>query len=96
MSVHSLEHRGVAHEICQYPGSKLTFRGPARSLQQDFIACLGGTETFGRFVSYPYPQLLENSLGTQCVNLGWPNAGIDVLVHDKVLHDVAQRAQLVV
>lgn len=96
MSVHSLEHRGAAYEMCQYPGSKLTFRGPAKNLRRDFIACLGGTETFGRFVSYPFPHLLENSLGMPCVNLGWPNAGIDVLTHDKVLHDVAGRAQLVV
>ncbi|WP_338549124.1 DUF6473 family protein [Roseovarius phycicola] len=96
MSVHSLEHRGTAYATCQYPGSKLTFRGPPQNLRRDFIACLGGTETFGRFVSYPFPQLLENSLGIPCVNLGWPNVGIDVLLRDKVLLDVAHRAQAVV
>lgn len=96
MSVQSFERRGLAHDLCRYPGSKLTFRGPAKNLRRDFIACLGGTETFGRFVTHPFPQLLENNLGVPCVNLGWPNAGVDVLLNDAGLLDVAQRAQLVV
>ncbi|GAB4293521.1 MAG: DUF6473 family protein [Roseovarius sp.] len=70
------------------------FRGPHRRLEGEFIACLGGTETFGKFVSCPYPDLLEEQTAITCVNFGWPNAGIDVFAHDRALLDCAGRARL--
>lgn len=81
---------------CRYDGSRLLFRGPRRTLEGDFVACLGGTETFGKFVSNPYPDLLEGMTGTPCVNFGWPNAGVDVFAKDGALLDCAGRARLCV
>ncbi len=81
---------------CRYDGSKLLLRGPRRDLNGDYVACLGGTETFARFVARPYPDLLEEALGVTCVNFGWPNAGIDVFRSDAALMDCASRARLCV
>lgn len=81
---------------CRYDGSRLLFRGPRRTLEGDFVACLGGTETFGKFISNPYPDLLEGMTGTPCVNFGWPNAGVDVFAKDRALLDCASRARLCV
>ena len=81
---------------CRYPGSKLRFRGPARCVEGDYVAMLGGTETFGKFIPVPFPELVERRLGLACVNLGWPNAGLDVLLHDDGLVRIARDARAVV
>lgn len=60
------------------------------------MACLGGTETFGKFIPHPFPDLLERIIGVTCVNFGWPNAGIDVFAGDRALLDCAGRARLCV
>src|SRR6056297_2682323 len=80
----------------RYAGSRLVFRGPRRSLAGAYVACLGGTETCGSFVDRPWPALLEQDLGTPCVNLGLPNAGPDVLAGDPGLLRMARRARAVV
>ncbi len=82
------------YDLCRYDGSKLEFRGPVRSLDADFVAFLGGTETFGKFIPMPYPDLVEHATGMTCVNFGWPNAGLDVFAHDAALLDCAARARL--
>ncbi len=81
---------------CTYDGSRLLFRGPRRALDGDFVACLGGTETFGKFIDHPFPDLLEEKTGVTCVNFGWPNAGIDVFAGDRALLDCASRSRLCV
>lgn len=83
-------------EQCRYDGSRLLLRGPRRDLDDAFVACLGGTETFARFIAEPYPDLLEAALGQTCVNFGWPNAGIDVFRSDPALIDCASRARVCV
>ncbi|MFB9148360.1 DUF6473 family protein [Roseovarius ramblicola] len=80
----------------RYAGSRLVFRGPRRSLAGGYVACLGGTGTYGTFVARPWPALLEADLGTACVNLGVPNAGPDVLAGDRGLRQMAQGARAVV
>lgn len=85
-----------AMDQCRYDGSRLLLRGPKRDLDNPFVACLGGTDTFARFIEMPYPDLLEKALGLTCVNFGWPNAGIDVFRGDAALLDCASRARLCV
>ena len=36
---------------------KLLFRGPKRDLDQPFVAFLGGTNTYGKFIERPFPDL---------------------------------------
>lgn len=78
---------------CRYDGSKLLFRGPVRDLANPYLACIGGTETFGRFVPVPFPERLESRLGMACVNLGSAHAGLEALSGDRALADLAARAE---
>lgn len=80
----------------RYGTSKLTFRGPARDLSAAYIACLGGTETHGKFIDRPWPAILEDGLSLTCANFGWPNAGPDVILNDAGLLDLATGARAVV
>lgn len=81
---------------CRYGTSKLQFRGPRRRLSGRYVAFLGGTETYGKFIPRPFPALVEARTGVKCVNLGWPNAGIDVFLHDPDILATAARAQVTV
>lgn len=84
------------YQPCRYANSKLMFRGPQRNLQEPYIAFLGGTKTYGRFIERPFPVLVEECLGTPCVNFGLPNAGIDAFTLDRFVMDAAARADAVV
>lgn len=84
------------YEPCHYGTSKIPFRGPKRGLVQPFIACVGGSETYGRYVPDPFPALLEARLGLPVVNLGWMNAGIDVFMHDPAVVEICRKAELCV
>lgn len=78
---------------CRYGTSKLRFRGPKRSLDAPYVACMGGTETYGRFVSKPFPALLEQRMGGPCVNFGSINSGLDSILNDAELMRLAQGAE---
>ena len=78
---------------CKYGSSKLTFRGPARSTVGDYLVTLGGTETFGKFVEAPFPQLLERRLGLPVVNLGCMNAGPDLYTNEPGILAIASSAR---
>lgn len=83
--------------MCRYRGSKLQFRGPKRRPEgRNWVAFLGGTETFGKFIPRPFPVQVEAAVGRMCVNLGWSNAGPDVLLRDPGLLPLAGRAGAVV
>lgn len=81
---------------CRYGKSRLVFRGPRRRLQGDYVAIFGGTETYGKFIERPFPDLVEDRVGAVCVNFGCVNAGIDAFVHDTELMDAANRARVTV
>lgn len=85
MAYESLGKGSLDYSPCCYKTSKILFRGPRRDLNAPYVAALGGTETYGRFTKYPYPDLLEASLGRVVVNFGCPNAGLDVFLHDPAL-----------
>ena len=70
---------------CSYAASRLTFRGPRADLREPFVACLGGTETYGKFIPTPYPDLLEEMLDVQVANFGCMNAGPEVFVQERGL-----------
>ena len=81
---------------CRYGTSRVMFRGPARALESPYVAVLGGTETYGKFVPDPYPAVMEAETGLRMVNLGAVNAGLDVYLKDPALLDIAHGAQVVV
>jgi hypothetical protein len=81
---------------CNYGGSRLVFRGPRRSLDRPYIAFLGGTETYGKYVPDPFPDLVEDEVGFAAINLGCVNAGPDVYLNEPGVIEIAQRAEAVV
>ena len=84
------------YQLCRYGTSKILFRGPKKKLAAPYIAVLGGTETFGKYLSHPYPELLQLELGTQVVNFGCQNAGVDAFLHDHGLLTLGNRAKATV
>jgi len=91
-----LRRTHLDYQPVQYGTSKLVFRGPARDLSGDYIACVGGTETHGKFLDRPWPVLLEGDIGKTCANFGLPNAGADVLLQDTGLLELVSGACVVV
>ncbi len=96
MSYHQTGPDGAADAACQYGASGLWFRGPARSTDKPFIACVGADETFGRFVPDPYASLLERRLGRRCINLGSLFTGAEALSQDESLREIVNKAELCV
>ncbi len=81
---------------CRYGASKLLFRGPRRDLDQPYVAFVGGTETYGKFIEEPLPTLVEAQVGTTCANFGFLNAGIDVFIQDPFVLEAASSAEITV
>jgi hypothetical protein len=81
---------------CHYGASKLVFRGPRRNLAGRYIAVIGGTETFGKYVPLPFADQLEQALAVPVVNLGIAHAGPDVFLGDDEIARIAAGAAVVV
>jgi hypothetical protein len=95
----SFEHRGrmpLDYQPVTYAGSVLRFRGPSRGMERPYVLCLGGTETFGRFIHAPYPAQLDAALQLDVVNMGVMNGGLDVLSGDPAIIAALQGASAVV
>lgn len=95
----SFEQRGpmpLQYHPGAYPGSVLRFRGPVQELKEPYILCLGGSETFGRFIHAPFPTQLGDHLSQSVINMGVMNAGLDVLTHDPAIKAATERASAVI
>ncbi len=96
MTYENLGGSALDYLSCRYGTSKVLFRGPRRRLDAPYIAVIGGTETYGKFIKQPYPALLEERLGPTFVNLGCVNAGLDVMVNDPTISEICAGAKLTV
>lgn len=81
---------------CRYGDSRILFRGPRRDIERAYVAVLGGTETYGKFVPAPFPDLIERELGLPVANLGCMNAGPDVFLNEVAVTKVAAQATVTV
>lgn len=81
---------------CSYGLSKLSFRGPRRPTDGRYVAFLGGSETFGKYIPKPFPDLIETAIGEICVNLGNQSAGPDVFLQDTAVQSLCHDAAAVV
>lgn len=81
---------------CRYGSSRILFRGPRRDIDRAYVAVLGGTETYGKFVPLPFPDLLEQELGLPVANLGCMNAGPDVFLNEAAVTQIAAQASVTV
>ncbi|MDJ1008882.1 MAG: DUF6473 family protein [Paracoccaceae bacterium] len=84
---------GLDYHLCRYGTSRLLFRGPAAETEGRYLAALGGSATFGKFVVQPWPVLLERITGAQVVNLGCMHAGATAFADDRSLITICNRAQ---
>ncbi len=96
MTYENLGGGALDYYPCRYGKSKLLFRGPRRKLDQPYVAVLGGTETYGKFIPLPYPAQLEERLEVTCVNLGCVNAGVDVFLNDQAVVGICRDAAVTV
>mgnify|MGYP003564171922 CR=1 FL=1 len=95
----SFETRGAIapdHPTVSYPGSSLRFRAPAGDPTHAHVLCLGGTETFGRYVDDPYPAQLANRITAPVINMGVAGAGLDVLLSDGAIVNARASASAIV
>ena len=82
---------------CTYGQSRLICRGPKRDTTRAFVSVIGGSEAYGKFVSAPFPDLLERELGVPVANFGIQNAGLDVYLNDPAtISTVAKSAVAIV
>jgi hypothetical protein len=88
MSVHGGGHGALEYYPCRYGSSRVLFRGPRRQLDGAYVAFLGGTETYGRFIATPFPALLEPRTKIACVNFGVVNAGVDLYLNDPAVTEM--------
>jgi hypothetical protein len=93
MSVHAGGHGALEYYPCRYGTSRLLFRGPRKLLDGAYVAFLGSTETYGRFVEAPFPALLEERLSVSCANFGLVNAGVDLYLNDPAVTALAAAAE---
>ena len=96
MTYSSLAEGGLDYFPCRYGTSNLLFRGPRRRLEGRYVAAVGGTEVYGKYVARPFADLLEDHVGLPVVNFGAVNAGIDVFASDETVMSACSGARAVV
>ncbi len=87
-----VDRRPVDYHHCRYDDSRLLFRGPRRKLDGRHLVAVGSTPTYGRFVHAPWPRLLEERIDRHVANLGYPNAGIDLVSRSSTLNEACAGA----
>ena len=93
MSTFADQAEELNYEEYRFGRSRQVFRGPMPDLSRPYIACIGGSETYGRFSPVTYAQQMQRSLGIQCVNWGTPGAGPGFFLKDSVLLESCSRAR---
>lgn len=79
---------------CRLGTSRLLFRGPVGPLTGRYVAFLGGTESYGRFVDRPYPDRLQTLTGVRSVNFACLNAGVDAFLNTEEVIQASRGATL--
>lgn len=80
----------------RYGDVRLDFRGPALDVRSPYLAFLGGTETYGKFIRTPYPDLVAKATGLPALNLGCVNGGIDSYLSEPDLMSLVSGAEVAV
>jgi len=81
---------------CRYGNSKLLFRGPRKKMAGEYIAMIGGTETYGKFIEKPFPTLVSEEMEMECVNFGCVTAGVDVFANEIPVIEACSNARVTV
>jgi len=86
----------IDYKLWRHGPSRIAFRGPTQELDVPYVAIVGGSETFGKFVEYPFADLLRAEIAMPVVNLGVMHAGLSLIVDDPAILDIASNAQMTV
>ena len=96
MSAEAELGKSIDYQSCRYGASRISFRGPLRKIRGDYFVCVGSSETYGMFTKLPFPDLIEQNLGTPTVNLGCHKASIDAFNTSPGLIDICSMAKVTV
>ena len=96
MKQETIEAELLSYSPCRYGASRMLFRGPRKRLDQPYLAFIGGTETYGKYIEKPYPALVEKAMRQTCGNFGCVNGGIDAFVNDGTVMDICAKADMTV
>lgn len=83
-------------KLYRYGRSQQIFRGPKPNLKLPYVAFIGGSEPFGKFVARPFPRLVQKSIKLTCANWGTPGAGPGFFLKDPVILDACSSAEVCV
>jgi hypothetical protein len=87
---------GLDYFPYRFGRSRLLFRGPRPKIDGGYVAVLGGTETYGKYVAAPFPAVLGERIGLPVVNFGCMHAGVNVFVDDDSVLAACGEADLTV
>jgi hypothetical protein len=96
MKQETVEPEILSYSPCRYGASRVLFRGPRKRQDKPYLAFVGGTETYGKFIEKPFPTIVEKAMRQTCINFGCVNGGVDAFVHDTTVMDICYRADLTV
>ena len=82
MQLERLATGGPDYEVFRFGRTKRAMRGPQPDFSTPYIAFIGGTETFGRFVMRPFTTQLAEATGLGAANFGAVNGGVDLFLSD--------------
>jgi len=82
MKFDRIEHGALDYCLYRHGRSKTLYRGPKPDFSGAYCAFVGSTETFGKFVADPFPDLLHKDLGIVCANFGAVNGGVEKYLKD--------------
>ncbi len=96
MTYENLGQGALDYFPCRYGNSKLLFRGPRKKMAGEYIAMIGGTETYGKFIEKPFPTLVGEAMEMECVNFGCVTAGVDVFSNEIPVIEACSQARVTV
>jgi len=90
-----IEHIGEVN-LYRFGRSRQIFRGIRPDMRNPYIAFIGGSEPFGKYVRVPFPKRVQQKLHETCVNWGTPGAGPGFFLKDPVLLEACCNARVCV
>ena len=92
----SSTQRQIDYQLCRYGKSTLLFRGPRQRIDLRYVAFLGGTETYGKDIERPFPQIIESEISVPSLNLGCISGGLEIILQEPELLRLCNRADATV
>ncbi|MEM8755189.1 MAG: DUF6473 family protein, partial [Pseudomonadota bacterium] len=94
MSYQKPDQAFINYNVYQWGRLQQYYRGPRPNLDEPYVACLGGAQTFGRYTREPYPAILAEKLGMEVANFGAGGAGPGFFLRDSMVMEAASAAEV--